>query len=78
MMQSNVIGTEMQRKEEYTVEYLRNLLSYCDGNANINIIVNANGENVTMPITSLLIHQTEDKRELVSFVFDEKDMSNDL
>lgn len=68
----------MQRKEEYTVEYLRNLLSYCDGGAGINMMVHVNGEHLVIPITSLLIHQDSDKKELVSFVYDERDNNDDL
>lgn len=68
----------MSIKEEYTVEYLMKLLNCCASDAVINIITVVNGVKTALPITSLLIHQTEDKRELISFLHDQEDLINDL
>jgi len=65
-------------KEEYTVEYLIKLLNCCASQAVINIITIVDGVETALPITSLLIHQTKDKKELISFLHNTKDLTNDL
>ncbi len=68
----------MNSKEEYSVEYLLKLLGCCASDAAVDIIVVNNGVKTVYPITSILIHQTEDKRELISFLHDKEDLINDL
>jgi len=67
----------MSSKQEYTVGYIMSLLKHCSQDAYINIMLNEDGIERSIAITSIYIHENEDKKELVSFLH-EKDENNDL
>ncbi len=55
-------------KQEYTVEYISNILKHCSPDALLNIIVQQNETEVALPITSVIVHKTIDNKELVSLI----------
>ncbi len=66
-------------KQEYTVGYLMNILKLCSPDALIDIRISTKMETcnenkdhepfILLPITSVIVHKTEDERELVSFIY---------
>jgi hypothetical protein len=55
-------------KQEYTVEYISNMLKHCSPDALLNIIVQQDDTEVALPITSVIVHKTNDNKELVSLI----------
>ncbi len=62
-------------KQDYTVGYIMNILKDCDPEAIVNVFVYKKTVfgNIYADIDSILIHQNDDKKEIISLQLESED-----